>query len=57
MADDQSVEANHPTVASSAKADNAISTDRVRCTRKTGRWLISHSGTTALLSSDGRTRP
>jgi hypothetical protein len=30
-------------LALSAKANNGLSIDRVRCTRKTGRWLASRS--------------
>jgi hypothetical protein len=34
----------------SAKGDNRLPIDRVRCIRKTVRWLTSRSRTTALFS-------
>jgi hypothetical protein len=39
MAEDATVDYPAMTGRSSAKGDNDLSIDRVRCTRKNGRWL------------------
>lgn len=43
MAEDLPVEMSRADVASSAKGDIGLLIDRVRCTRKTSRWLLSRS--------------
>jgi hypothetical protein len=42
------VEGHDSLVSYSAKGDNGLSIGRVRCSRKTGRWLITHMGNMTL---------